>query len=40
MSIGKAAAPDPAGHQAAGIIAGVESGVGGKVVLNEKTKRL
>ena len=40
MSIGTAAAPDPAGQQAAGIIAGVESGVGGKVVLNEKTKRL
>ena len=40
MSIGTASAPDPAGQQAAGIVAGVESGVGGKVVLNEKTKRL
>ena len=40
MSIGTVAAPDPAGQQAAGIIAGVESGLGGKVVLNEKTKRL
>ena len=35
-----ASAPDPAGQQAAGIVAGVESGVGGKVVINEKTKRL
>lgn len=40
LSIGTASAPDPAGQQAAGIVAGVESGVGGKVVLNEKTKRL
>jgi len=40
MSIGTASAPDPAGQQAAGIVAGVESGVGGKVVINEKTKRL
>ncbi len=40
MSIGTPAAPDPAGQQAAGIIAGAESGAGGKVVLNEKTKRL
>jgi hypothetical protein len=40
MSIGTASAPDPAGQQAAGIIAGVESGAGGKVVLNEKTRRL
>jgi len=39
-SIGTASAPDPAGQQAAGIVAGVESGTGGKVVLNEKTKRL
>ena len=40
LSIGTASAPDPAGQQAAGIVAGVESGVGGKVVINEKTKRL
>ena len=40
MSIGTASAPDPAGQQAAGIVAGVESGLGGKVVLNEKTNRL
>jgi len=40
LSIGTASAPDPAGQQAAGIVAGVESGVGGKIVLNEKTKRL
>jgi hypothetical protein len=39
-SISTASAPDPAGQQAAGIVAGVDSGVGGKVVLNEKTKRL
>ena len=38
--MGTASAPDPAGQQAAGIVAGVESGAGGKVVLNEKTKRL
>ena len=35
-----ASAPDPAGQQAAGIVAGVESRVGGKVVINEKTNRL
>jgi len=40
MSIGTASAPDPAGQQAAGIVAGVENKVGGKVLLNEKTKRL
>jgi len=40
VSIGTAAAPDPAGQQAAGIVAGVESGAGGKVVLNDKTNRL
>ena len=33
-------APDPAGQQAAGIVAGVESRVGGKVIINEKTNRL
>ena len=40
LSICRASAPDPAGQQAAGIVAGVESRVGGKVVINEKTKRL
>jgi hypothetical protein len=40
LSIGTASAPDPAGKQAAGIVAGVESGAGGKVIINEKTKRL
>ena len=40
LSIGTASAPDPAGQQAAGIVAGVESGVGGKVIINEKTNRL
>ena len=40
MATGMASAPDPAGQQAAGIVAGVESGAGGKVVINEKTKRL
>jgi len=40
VSIGTAAAPDPAGQQAAGIVAGVENGVGGKVGINEKTNRL
>jgi len=40
LSIGTASAPDPAGQQAAGIVAGVENGVGGKVGINEKTNRL
>ena len=40
MATGMASVPDPAGQQAAGIVAGVESGAGGKVVINEKTKRL
>ena len=40
MSIGGASAPDPAGQQAAGIVAGVESGSGGRVILSEKTGRL
>ena len=35
-----ASAPDPAGQQAAGIVAGVESGLGGKLVFSEKTGRL
>ena len=33
-------APDPAGQQAAGIVAGVETGSGGSLGLNEKTGRL
>ena len=37
MATGMASVPDPAGQQAAGIVAGVESGAGGKVVINEKT---
>ena len=37
---GMAAVADPAGQQAAGIVAGVESGAGCKVLLNEKTNRL
>ena len=40
MATGMASVPDPAGQQAAGIVAGVESGAGGKVVINEKTNRL
>jgi hypothetical protein len=40
MTTGMASVPDPAGQQAAGIVAGVESGAGGKVVINENTKRL
>ena len=32
--------PDPAGQEAAGIVAGLQSGAGGKLVLNEKTGRL
>ena len=40
MATGMASVPDPAGQQAAGIVAGVESGAGGKVVLNDKTNRL
>ena len=39
MSIGNGAT-DPAGQQAAGIVAGIDSGAVGKVVLNEKTNRL
>lgn len=39
MSIGTGAT-DPAGQQAAGIVAGIDSGAVGKVVLNEKTNRL
>ena len=38
--MGGASAPDPAGQQAAGIVAGLESGSGGRVILSEKTGRL
>ena len=37
---GMASAPDPAGQQAAGIVAGVESGMGGSLVFSDKTGRL
>jgi hypothetical protein len=40
MATGMASAPDLAGQQAAGILAEVESGVGGKLVFSEKTGRL
>jgi hypothetical protein len=40
MATGMSSVPDPAGQQAAGIVAGVENGVGGRVGINEKTKRL
>lgn len=40
MATGMASVPDPAGQQAAGIVAGVENGVGGRVGINEKTNRL
>jgi hypothetical protein len=40
MPTGATSAPDPAGQQAAGIVAGIDSGAVGKVVLNEKTNRL
>jgi hypothetical protein len=40
LSISTASAPDPAGQQAAGIVAGIENGMGGIVVLNKKTNRL
>ena len=35
-----ASTPDPAGQQAAGIVAGLEHGPGGKVLFSEKTGRL
>ena len=35
-----ASAPDPAGQEAAGIVAGIQSGSGGRLVFNEKTERL
>jgi len=37
---GMGSVPDPAGQQAAGIVAGIENGMGGIVVLNKKTNRL
>ena len=40
IAITEASAPDPAGQEAAGIVAGLQIGVGGKLVLNEKTGRL
>lgn len=40
LATGRASAPDPAGQEAAGIVAGIENAGGGKVFLNEKTKRL
>ena len=39
-SICRASAPDPAGQQAAGIVAGLEHGSGGRVLFSEKTGRL
>ena len=35
-----ASAPDQAGQEAAGIVAGLQNGVGGSLVFNEKTERL
>jgi hypothetical protein len=40
ITTGVASTPDPAGQQAAGIVAGVDSGLGGKLVFSEKTGRL
>jgi hypothetical protein len=40
MTTGMASVPDPAGQQAAGIVAGVDRGAGGKVAINQKTNRL
>ena len=39
-AITEASAPDPAGQEAAGIVAGLQTGVGGRLVFNEKTERL
>jgi len=39
-TISMGSVPDPAGQEAAGIVAGLQSGAGGKLVLNEKTGRL
>jgi len=40
VAIGAASTPDPAGQQAAGIVAGLETGSGGRVLFSEKTGRL
>jgi len=39
-AITEASAPDPAGQAAAGIVAGLENGSGGRLVFNGKTERL
>ena len=39
-TISLASVPDPAGQEAAGIIAGIQSDSGGRLVFNEKTERL
>jgi hypothetical protein len=39
-AITDASAPDQAGQEAAGIVAGLQSGVGGRLIYNEKTDRL
>ena len=39
-TITTASVPDPAGQEAAGIVAGLQTGVGGRLVFNEKTERL
>ena len=39
-AITEASAPDQAGQEAAGIVAGLQSGVGGRLIYNEKTDRL
>ena len=35
-----ASAPDQAGQEAAGIVAGLQSGAGGRLIYNQKTDRL
>ena len=39
-TITTASVPDPAGQEAAGIVAGLHNGTGGRLVYNEKTERL
>ena len=39
-AITEASAPDTAGQEAAGIVAGLQSGAGGRLIYNEKTDRL
>ena len=39
-TISLASVPDPAGQEAAGIVAGLRNGSGGRLVFNEKTERL